>query len=523
MALTFAWAFWPATTFAQASSVEGVVISPQANGHWLRAESDHVIVYSDESEAVLRREVSDLEVLDHTLRTLYGKLDAPPPRKFPIYMVRPVDRTATANEAYQRFMPRAPVTSVSMYVAEPDDIFAVVVRDDFNFFNVVDRTQGDDCVLGAYALHFFSENFPFRQPRWLMKGAALYYSSIDIQSDAVVIGKTPALFDNRLAALQMGKISDIIAETGDDWDYPAKQRYDAQSALLVRYLWSDPERKARLAAYLDRIEGGERDLKATWNDVFGEPAEKLDTSLQTFLRAEPVQTTIPRPAGPPPVIKIRRMPGGANDLILEVQRLKAMPGVDQDGLLKQFRRAAARRPDERYSRQALARIEITIGDRDKGEQLLDQLLGEDATNLEALQLMGASKLYRAKAEPEHRAAMLTAARDYLRRADAAEPNDYQTLFLLAQTMTGDEAASPERLALLRRSVTLAPEVAKIRLIAAIAFLQAGDTQTAFQLLKPISADPYGGLEARQAKELLALMARWAVPEDGAAAAKPPAS
>jgi hypothetical protein len=41
-----------------------------------------------------------------------------------------------------------------MDVAEVDDIFAVVVRDDFAFFNVVDKTAGDDGVLGAYALHF---------------------------------------------------------------------------------------------------------------------------------------------------------------------------------------------------------------------------------------------------------------------------------------------------------------------------------------------------------------------------------
>jgi hypothetical protein len=512
----------PAQCFAQASSVEGVVVAPQASGRWLRAESDHVIVYSDESEAVLRREVSDLEVLDHTLRMLYGKLDVPAPRKFPIYLVRPVGDTGNVISQYQRFMPRAPVTSISMYVAEPDDIFAVVVRDDFAFFNVIDRTQGDDCVLGAYALHFFSENFPFRQPRWLMKGAAIYYSSIDIQPDTVVIGKTPALFDDRRASQQTGKVPDIIAETGDDWAYPDRQRYDTQSALLVRYLWSDPDRKAKLAVYLDRIEGGEHDLKATWSEVFGAPIEKLEESLKAFLSTESPLTTLPRPAAPPPAIKIRRMPGGANDLILELQRLKASPGLDSPGLLQQFRRAAARRPDDRYSRQALARAEITIGDQAKGEQLLQQLLDEDATNLEALRLMGVSMLRRARAEPEHQAQRLAAARDYLRRADAAEPNDYQTLFLLAQTMTGDETVSPERLALLRRSVTLAPEVAKIRLIAAIAFLQAGDTPTAFQLLKPISADPYGGLEARQAKELLDLMAQRAARDGDAAAAKPAA-
>jgi hypothetical protein len=498
----------PAAHPAAAQAVADVVVSPQANGHWLRAESDHVIVYSNEGAEVLRREVGDLEALDLTLRTLYGKLDGPAPRKFPIYMVRSVDRDATVNEAYQRFMPDAPVTALSMDVAEVDDIFAVVVRDDFRFFSVEDKTAGDDGVLAAYAYHFFSENFPFRQPRWLTKGAAIYYSAINIRPDSVVIGPTPALFDNALAARRLKNIADIIGETGDDWRYSEKQRYDVQSALLVRYLWSDPDRKARLATYLDRIEGGDRDLKAAWGEAFGQPVDKLEASLKAFLVSPPVLTTIPRPQGATPAIRIRSMPAGAEDLILEMQRLKAGVVDDREGQLRHIRKAAARRPDERYSRQALARAEITLGDRDKGERLLEDLLREDAGNLEALRLMGTSKLYRAAAaDADHRDALLASSRTYLERADAAEPNDYQTLFLLAQTMATGGTPSPLRLALLRRAVSLAPEVAKIRLVAAVAFLMADDAQTAFALLKPISADPYGGREAHQAKELLDLMAR----------------
>ena len=74
-------------------------------------------------------------------------------------------------------------------------------------------------------------------------------------------------------------------------------------------------------------------------------------------------------------------------------------------------------------------------------------------------------------------------------------------------MASSEAPSPERLALLRRAVTLAPEVAKIRIVAAAAFMLADDTRTAFQLLKPISADPNGGIAAYQAQQLLATMER----------------
>jgi tetratricopeptide (TPR) repeat protein len=492
---------------AAAQSVDDVVVSPQASGRWLRAESQHVVVYSDESPEILRRTVADLETLDQLLRGLYGRQDGPPPRRFPIYLVRSPEIGASLNVQYRRFMPGAAVTALSLDAAEVEDIFAVVVRDNFAFFGVVDHTAGDDVVLGAYALHFFSENFPFRQPRWLTKGAAIYYSSIDIRPGAVAIGRTPALFDDALAMRGLERIPDIITESGDDWSLPERQRFDAQSALLVRYLWADPDRKARLAIYLDRIAAGEGDPRAIWAQVFGQPLEALPDALRAFVRKEAVVTTLPRASGPTPPMRIQRMPAGADNLILELQQMKTGVIADRPDLLSKIRKAASRRPDERYSRQALARAEITLGDRDKGERLLEQLLAEDGDNLEALRLMGTSKLYRAAADKAHRPALLAASQVYLRRADAAEPNDYQTLFLLAQTMTEGDTPSPERLALLRRAVALAPEVTKIRLVAAVAFLRADDAAAAYQLLKPISADPNGGLAASQAKRVLEAMAR----------------
>lgn len=495
---------------AQAQTVDDVVVSPQASGHWLRAESEHVIVYSDEGPKVLRRVVGDLEALDQTLRALYGKPGGPAPRKYPIYLVRPVDPTATENPTYRRFLPGAPVSSLSMNVAEPDDMFAVVVRDNFRFFNAVDVTAGDDSVLGAYALHFFSETFPFRQPRWLIKGAAIYYSAVDIKPDKVVVGGMPALFDEARVRGSLDGVGAVIAETGYGETASNRRRFDERATVLVRYLWSDPGRKAQLDTYLKRLEAGERDVNVAWTQVFGFPPEKLDERLEAFLAQKPVLTTILRPAGPPPEIRIRALPAGAEDLILEIQQVKAgAPSDNRADLLRKFRRAAARRPDERYTRQALARAEITLGDRDKGEAILEQLLSEDGGNLEALRLMGTSKLYRAAAETDtaRKAALMVQARGYLRRADADEPNDYQTLFLLGQTMVVGDTPSPERLALLRRAVALAPEVAKIRLVTAVASLMADDTEGAFQLLKPMAADPNGGPAALQAKLLLDMMAK----------------
>ena len=55
---------------------------------WLKAESEHFIVYSDGGERALRDYVVKLERFDQILRLRFGvPLDEPTLRKLPIYLV----------------------------------------------------------------------------------------------------------------------------------------------------------------------------------------------------------------------------------------------------------------------------------------------------------------------------------------------------------------------------------------------------------------------------------------------------
>ncbi len=196
--------------------------------------------------------------------------------------------------------------------------------------------------------------------------------------------------------------------------------------------------------------------------------------------------------------------GGADDLMLELQLLKADPeAARQFGVLDRFRAAWRRKPDERYTRAALARAEIILGDQAAGEALLQGLLAEDAGNLEALRLMALSRIRSAEgAAPEDRAALAVSAKGYLDRALAEDAGDYQTIFLYARALDDGDVPSPERLALLQRAVTLAPAVEDIRLTAGEAFIQAGDMATAIAVLRPLTTDPYRGESSRKARKML---------------------
>jgi hypothetical protein len=235
------------------AAADDVQVSPQARGRWLRGESEHVIVYSNEGRAVVERYAAMLEALDLTLRTLHGRQDAPPGRKLPVYLIRP-GPSYTPNLVYRRFRPAAPISEVYRTEAGVDDIFNVAIRERMEAFGFFDSKSGDDIVLDAYARQFFTTQFVNRYPRWLIVGLAAYYASMDIRENEVVVGRpAPIWIYNLRRTATWDPIDKLVSEDRRTQPIQDEVRYVAQSWLLVHYLLSDPERKAMLADYLERI------------------------------------------------------------------------------------------------------------------------------------------------------------------------------------------------------------------------------------------------------------------------------
>jgi tetratricopeptide (TPR) repeat protein len=492
---------------AQASPADDdvITVNPQDRGRWLRAETPHFVLYSAEGEDVLRSYAAMLETVDGVLRRQHGKVGAPITRKYEIYLTGQTSEMAksVAGE-FRRFDPRADGTSTWTPVAALDGIFGVCMRDRMEHFGFIDRTQGDDIVIAGYSEAFFSQNFPYSYPSWFVLGLQIYYSSLDLRPDKIVIGMPPPMWAQTIRTADLLRMSVVLGKPA--WDREGREYqtlYAAQSWLLMHYLLSSPERRTKLADYLKRIELGDVDLIATWKDVFDETPVELGDKLRHYSGHPMPAFWIAHAPEPAPPITFQRLPAGADDLIMYSQRLKAgVEDYQKADLLRTFRAAGRRRPDERYTRQALARAEIKLGDRAEGEAILKQLLLEDGGNLEALQLMGESKVEAGLGDPARRAALFAEAEPYLRDADKADPDNYLTLFMLARTRWVDGAPSAEALELLRRSAILAPLVAEIRLRAGEAFVVAGDDRTAYVLLTAVAGDPYGTPEGAKARSLI---------------------
>ncbi|PVM88583.1 hypothetical protein DDF67_13020 [Caulobacter endophyticus] len=284
--------------------------------------------------------------------------------------------------------------------------------------------------------------------------------------------------------------------------------YYAQSWLLTHYVWNDKARRGQLSRYLAAVrEGG--DPMATWTKVYGQDSKTLEKALLNYMdNLHGVE--LKREPPPAPEIAFSRLPEGADDLILEVQQLKRdIPPAEAAAFLAKVRKIAAKRPNEFYSRRVLARAECDLGDRKQCEVMLKALLEERPQDLEALQIMAASRLssarqaVRDKASRDEVQAIYADAAKYLGRIHKIDPNDYMALFGYAQTKSLEPVPSENTLNVIVRAAEIAPQASLIRMTAARMFIQAKAYAEACEMMAPVAGNPHGGPRAKYAAQLMA--------------------
>ncbi|KSB90755.1 hypothetical protein AS593_16910 [Caulobacter vibrioides] len=472
------------------------MVRADAPGRWIRGESEHFIVYSDRSEALVRRYVTMLEDFDGVLRLLHNKTDVETPRKLPLYLL-------SNSRQLRRVIPDADERLQGVYLTGVEDIFVLAIRDDSNAY---DRNNGDDTVLHEYTHHFMMQYFPDAYPGWLVEGLAEYYKTIDLQMKKVQIGDFSRGRGNALLNDKWLPMSDVLSKRPSQLDRDAVLTFYAQSWLLTHYIWSDKVRRSKLQDYLELVRA-HGDPMASWTKVYGQDSATLEKTLRSYMKLLPVLTIGREP--PTPQIAFSRLPAGADDLVLEVQRLKTgVAKTDAPALLARFQEAAAKRPDEFYSRLALARAEIDLGDRAKGEAILKTLLEERPSDLEALQVMAYSRLETARrlartpADREKARAVYADAAGYLGRAHKIDDDNYLTLYGYTETKSLDREPSQNTLNVVFRAASIAPQNPAIRMNAARLFIRAKKYEIARELLEPVAGNPHGGLQARRAGHLL---------------------
>lgn len=469
-----------------------LVAGSPARAEWLRAESDHFVVYG-RSEKSVREYATMLEDFDSLLRRLHGRpKDEVTPRKLPVYLVSNLGQL-------KRVLPSAKEGMAGVYLSSVPEVFVVAIRDGAG---ELDQNKGDDTVLHEYVHHFMLQYYPSAYPAWLVEGYAEYYMTADLARTRMVVGGV-----NRGRAYSLTQpggwipMEDVLSKRPGALKEREVYAYYAQAWLLTHYILSDPARHKLLGPYLNAVRDGDDPVKA-WKTIYGDDPEGLRRKLQTYMNRPIPAGALPRTGALDPAMTVTHLPPSADDLILEGQRLKlGVPKDDQAEVLADIRAAAAKRPKDRFSQLVLAKAETAFGDRKAGEAILNDLLAADPKDEDALVALGESRLAAAPDDPAQRAAAFAQAGKLFARAFKVDPDNPETLHGYAEAHSLEPMT--EAMADIRvRAVVLAPQVGHLRLDAGRALIQVKDLETARAMLTPLASNPHGGGEVEAAQAML---------------------
>lgn len=488
----------------------GLLASGEARAEWLKAESDHFIVYG-RGERAVRTYATQLEDFDSLLRRLHGRpLDEAVPRKLPVYLV---DDLGELQRVYPKLKRAAGV-----YFPAPSETFVVAIRDGVT--GGVDENRGDDAVLHEYVHHFMLRYYPSAYPGWLVEGYAEYYMTVDLGAKQMVVGGV-----NRGRARSLTQpggwipIEKVLTAGTRDLKKDEGAPYYAEAWLLTHYLVSDPARYKLLRPYLDDARAS-RDPVGAWKRVYGDDPDGLRRKLQDYMSRPIPGGALSRRGEGAVKLTITPLPASADDLLLEGQRMKlGVSDEERPAFLADIRKRAAKAPKDHMAQIVLAQAETRYGDRAMGEATLNALLAANPQDEDALIALGQSRMAAGKADEANRATDYAEASKLFTRAFKLDPDNPSLL----REYANSKQLQPQTQGLVNvrlKAVELAPEVGVYRLEAAEALMRGKEPQLAKAVLSPLVNSPHGG-EAVEAAQALVKVIDAELAKTGVDAKSPP--
>lgn len=459
-----------------------VFVTP-ARAEWRRAESPNFIVYSQGSERALRRYVRNLEIYDFILRARMGLPPATAGRKLPIYLVN-------GRPGLLQINPDSGENVAGTYFPAGEDIFAAAIQD---------REQ--DTLLHEYFHHFSLQiSTTSGYPAWLIEGLAEYFMTAEISETWVRIGGYNEGRAYELFSFGWVPLEDLVTKRISEVRGPSRDSYYPVAWLMTHWFMSDDARRQQLAAYIRDVQQGE-DSVAAMERATGLTMNQIRLQLRRYRRLTINRYTATIPETP---ITVTRLPASADDLLLLGQRLKI--GVAEDKHTETadlVRRLAARHPDDPFAMLQLGRAELHFGDPEAGEAVLTRLLEREPDNVEALQLMATRLMRLAEERPDETLSLMRRARSHLGRAYRADPAQFHTLHLLAETRQVETDYPTENdLVTWDQAFRFAPQLSSIRLGYANALMDAEEFDEAVAVLQPLANAAHGGPAAEMAMQII---------------------
>lgn len=441
-------------------------LSSVAHAQWRVAESEHFIVYSEQSERQLREAVARLERLHSLMETQFGNNADAEYRKLPIYSV-------SSERELKTLHPGIGANVGGYYSASSTDIYAAYRHG-----------LGERVLYHEYAHHFMHNTAGTRYPAWFTEGFAEFFGASDVDTPHKV--KLGYNQPGRMAWLTNGRwlpMNDVLSAHNRQYEREDRARFYAQSWILTHYLLSDPQRRVALDGYLNAVRGGSAPAEALQAHL-GMTPDQLTDALKAYIRGRMpyAEITVPDDAAQ---VHVSTLPPSADSMLLySVSHQYNKSPEEVAELLPRVRADAARYGDDRLAQVTLGRVELRWGDKALAEQVLKKVLEHHPEDTEALRLLADLNIERAELlEGNAKVAQIRDAQNYLRRALEVDPTDYRIYSTLALLRSGSPSYPTDNdIATLAMALSYAPQAYPVRAQLADALTRANRLEEAARIL-----------------------------------------
>lgn len=500
----------PQPIFSQAAPQdEAIVVQGRLEklSRWREAETDHVVVISDGSEAELRRIAHNLERLHFLLSVLLGRVDQPDDtRKLRVTLVGDSREFEAMDLRNLRFTPGpwrsgfevqgyydpredGPVLAATRYDARvqlergaslagllPDLIRATsggvpdpaandaglsshltgpigasagFAKKDDPFVVAVNEVSvpvaAEGRIYAAFARNWLLTHFPNAYPRWYVDGFGELFSTIEVKGDGQIsYGRVPHGYRRVLNSVHGAPVKDVL--TGN---YPVKSSADSRwtpfhAWALAHMLFFDEARRPQLRAYLAAIAAGEAPARAV--AALGD-LDQLQRDLAAWDNRKMPYEQMTYPADRAAEPMVRQLTEGEAAFVkgrLELGSRIALPPTARDTWLKDLRRDAARYSANLQAQLLLAEAECRSGNAPECLIAANRALTVDSNSSDARAWKGNALLAQALAAPvAERQAKLKAARAEIARANRADPDNPLPLLAYYRSFAEAGEAPPD--------------------------------------------------------------------------------
>ncbi len=469
---------WCAAVITAASG-----ISTASHAKWLRATSDHFVVYSSAGEADLRKTATQLEQFDGVMRILHRASEVvakPGNNRVTVYVV-------DDDGDVRRLMGKGSSNIAGFYLPRVTGSVAFTPR----------SSSGDDLLkpqivlFHEYAHHFLLGTYAAAYPAWFSEGYAEFVATARFDPDGVMVGigaqhRAYSLFaDDGLSAQRLfdpgvRRLTD--AERGSLY---------ARGWLLTHYVMFDAARGRQLAQYLKALNEGVPGVEAA-KAAFGD-LRALDRALNAYVR----KSTLPGVKVafarlPATVVDVTPVSPGAEALM--GLRMQSERGVDDRTAQPIYTRAkaiAAAYPGDAVAQAWFAEMAYDAGKGADADAAADRALAVDPTMVQALLYKARVKMQRASAAPSADPAAWTEARRWIVKANRLSPDDAEALSLYYDSYAAQHVPpSKSAIAGVARALELVPQDPELRFKVATQQVLDGDGDVAKRTLRPLAFDPH---------------------------------